>query len=102
MYPCCSFKVLKCATKPLLLGNIHTEDLISILEKAENDLIIQALKENGPVHLLELVNDKNIPLPENIDSVYPCDLCSDIMSNSDYCQIIAQYLSANTNLREMY
>jgi MoaA/NifB/PqqE/SkfB family radical SAM enzyme len=77
---------------PLHLGNLHKESLSEIIEKAEKNPILHAIRTFGPSILVEQLREKGYSdlLPENyqVDSI--CDICNKLFSNRAICKALEE------------
>lgn len=85
---CCNTTVSKtCKKSPLIMGNIKEETLESIFDRADKNLLLQAIRNLGPSFLAEnLTYDQK----KELKGVYLegdiCSICTDIMSKPKLCK----------------
>ena len=68
---------------PLFLGNIYEEPLKVILDRAESNIILHAIRLWGPGKLVEILQKKGVGklLPDSYIADCICDACYKLMSN---------------------
>jgi sulfatase maturation enzyme AslB (radical SAM superfamily) len=68
---------------PLLLGNVHEEPLEVILDRAESNLLLHAIRIWGPGKLVKTLEKEGYSdiLPDEYISDCVCDACYKLMSN---------------------
>jgi hypothetical protein len=99
---CCNTTVAKaCAESNLNLGNVSSEPLVTILNRAKSDYLIQAIRVFGPSFLAEqLSKDHYIKLKGEYLDGDICSLCSDIMSKPELVAALEGAFQA-PNLRRL-
>jgi MoaA/NifB/PqqE/SkfB family radical SAM enzyme len=75
---------------PLYLGNLNAKSLNEILDQAEKNTILHAIRIFGPSILVEQLRLKDlsdlIPSSFQVDSI--CDVCNKLFSNLKICQAL--------------
>lgn len=73
------------SSHPLLLGNLYEEDLSDILNRAEMNSILHAIRVWGPYELVDIIKDKGLddylPIRYVKDSI--CCTCYDLLNNQN-------------------
>jgi organic radical activating enzyme len=69
---------------PLVLGNLRENPLGEILEKAQSNTILHAIRAWGPKKLIPLIQDAGLDhlLPERYIKDSVCDACYNLMANA--------------------
>jgi MoaA/NifB/PqqE/SkfB family radical SAM enzyme len=72
------------SSHPLILGNLHENSLQEILDSAETNSILHAIRIWGPKKLISLIKDAGLDayLPERYIKDSVCNACYKLMSNS--------------------
>lgn len=88
---------------PLVLGNLRKESLATILDRAEFNPILHAIRIWGPRRLISLAEDaglgENLPTEYIKDSV--CYACYDLMANDRMGQFYADLISDDDFVRKV-
>lgn len=81
---CCGPMINLPSSHPLLLGNLHENTLQKILDNAELNSILHAIRIWGPKKLISLIKDAGLDayLPERYIKDSVCNACYKLMSNS--------------------
>ncbi|MFP4002379.1 MAG: radical SAM protein [Alphaproteobacteria bacterium] len=84
----------------LHLGHLESDSVTGITEKADRDLILQAIRVWGPAALRDLLKEGG--LGHRLAAAYPddsiCHLCTDICSKPD----LVEYLQRRLNEPDLY
>ena len=90
---CCSVLLALKNHHPLVLGNLREESMASILDRAERNSIVHALRLWGPKKLVALIEQSELKaeLPKNYLKESFCDPCYKIMSNPKLVEWLEQY-----------
>ncbi len=85
---------------PLVLGNLRDNSLDQILDKAELNPILHAIRIWGPKKLISLISEAGLKqyLPKQYIKDSVCNACYDLMSNSRIIAYLAQ-LEKNSEFR---
>ena len=75
---------------PLILGNLHEESLQIILERAENNPVLHAIRIFGPRILVDLLKENGHAdlLPASFIKECPCDVCFKLFSDNNIGQVL--------------
>lgn len=75
---------------PLFLGNLRKHSLSEILDKAETNLILHAIRVWGPKKLISLIKEhgQNALLPKEYIAESICDACYKLMSNEKIVDLL--------------
>lgn len=86
---------------PLFLGNLRKESLNEILDKAENNFILQAIRVFGPRTLVSLLKENGYIelLPEQYIDEAICDICFKLLSDKKTCDILQDLISQDESFR---
>jgi len=81
---------------PLLLGNLNEEPLLQILERAQNNPALQAIRTFGPKILVDLLKDHGYGdlIPEYFIKECPCDVCFKIFSDSRIAKVLTELIQS--------
>jgi MoaA/NifB/PqqE/SkfB family radical SAM enzyme len=96
VYACCGPSRGSDRSSPLVLGNVFDEPLESILARAQEDPILEAIERIGPYGLFQLVKDspglRDI-LPKRAAYTGICELCLDLCNIPEVVQRLRERLS---------
>ncbi len=86
---------------PLYLGNLRRESLLQILDRAENNFILHAIRTFGPSFLVKQLRDKGYGelLPRSFRAESICDVCNKLFSGKEICQALEE-VAADEKFRE--
>lgn len=96
VYACCGPSRSSKRSSPLVLGNTFEEDLDSILHRAVNDPVLEAIGTIGPYGLYSLMkNDPSmrdiLPVREKYSGV--CELCLDMGNVPELIQMLRERMN---------
>ncbi len=97
----CIGPVMKLATAhPLALGNLFEEPLSSILDRAEENIILHAVRVWGPHRLVSILRDHGLErlLPAEYIEGCICDICFKLLSKEEVLAFL-RTLSAEDDFR---
>ena len=86
---------------PLYLGNLKNESLASILDRAQNNFILQAIRVWGPSELIRLLKEFGYEsiLPDEYIADSICDVCCRLFSNIKTNELL-ENISSDRKFRE--
>jgi MoaA/NifB/PqqE/SkfB family radical SAM enzyme len=99
----CIGPVINLSSKhPLVLGNLNEDPLNKILNDAEINPILQAIRVWGPSKLIEMAKDAGLDkhLPERYIENSICNACYSLMSSEEIAKFLFE-LSENPEFKEM-
>ena len=76
---CCGFEVA--GNEILDLGDLETESMTAILDRADNDLILNMIALEGPYNIMDFLKSKNPDLPFRKQYSSFCELCQHIVTD---------------------
>jgi organic radical activating enzyme len=85
---------------PLLLGTIAEESFSEISARANDDLLLQALRTRGPWFVANKLNEMGYPIASTDDDGI-CDLCNRILTNQPAVLALKTLLSSAPLRREI-
>lgn len=94
---CCNLTVaLDQGATPLRLGDVMTEGLSPLFQKADQDWLLQALRTGGPAYLAELVLqvDAEAKLPGQYRKDSICDLCKGLWRHPSTLKTIRELMQS--------
>jgi organic radical activating enzyme len=87
---------------PLILGNLYTETLTDILDRAELNLILHTIRIWGPSKIISMLKEHGyeslIPKSFIRDSV--CDACYKLFSDEKICQVVKLIFDSNEEIKK--
>jgi hypothetical protein len=88
-------------TNPLFLGNLNKESLADIFERAEHNYVLHAIRVLGPRMLVSLLADNGYEhlLPKQYLKNATCDVCYQLLSNNQLCEVLNQLITTDTQFR---
>jgi organic radical activating enzyme len=100
VYACCGAAPNLLQHNPLRLGNAKEQSLKSILDQADDSLILQIIRTYGPYYLWHLMLGQS---DENIQSLMTdrCTLCLSLMSNPYFESDFVNYVQGSNLLRKV-
>ncbi len=75
-------------TDYLVIGDLKTESLQEIINKASKNKIFKILANEGAAGLRKVINFKYKVIDENKKYTFMCELCNEILKNNEYIKII--------------
>jgi organic radical activating enzyme len=89
------------AFNPLHLGNLHTESLGDIFDKAENNYILHAIRTFGPKMLVRILKENGYDrlLPHQYIEEATCDVCFKLFSHKETCDVLYKLIENDRNFR---
>jgi hypothetical protein len=98
VYACCGPSRSSKRTSPLVLGNTFEEDLDSILHRATNDPLLEAILNIGPTglyHLMKNEPDMQDLLPTRKRYTGVCELCLDMNNTPEIVQRLRERMDSD-------
>lgn len=87
--------VASCSDHPLVLGDLREEPLESILDRAQQNAVLHALRAFGPHKLVRTIEEHGprVALPRSYDAESPCDTCRQIFDEPRTVAFLAELAS---------
>lgn len=86
---------------PLYLGNLYKESIKNILDRAENNYILHAIRVFGPQVLVKMLRENGFEqlLPGQYMEEAICDVCFKLFSHRKTCEVLQNLIENDSNLR---
>jgi organic radical activating enzyme len=86
---------------PLYLGNLQKENINDILERAESNYVLHAIRAFGPKVLVELLKENHYEklLPKKYIEHAICDVCFKLLSNKTICDVLSDLIEKDETFR---
>jgi len=86
---------------PLFLGNLLKENLSDIFDRAQQNYVLHAIRILGPKMLVSLLKENGFEnlLPERYIKNATCDVCYQLLSNKQICDLLNQLIEADPTFR---
>jgi len=84
-------------TNPLYLGDLKTESISEIFDRAENNYVLHAVRTFGPKVLVKMLKEAGYEhlLPERYIDEAICDVCYKLFSNKETCDVLHKLIEGD-------